>query len=95
MKKLKVIDIVDGTASNESGYALFIQLDKFFAKGEKVQLSLEGCNPMSSSFMNSSFGELMEKYGFSKIKKNLSFIHFTKTQINTIKEYFDCINETA
>jgi hypothetical protein len=89
----QVIDIdlmstVHGTATNDQGLALYIVLKKQFLNDMKVRLSLHNATPMSSSFMNSSLGALIDEFGYPKVTTLLSLIHFNRTQAENIKKYF-------
>lgn len=86
---LRLMDIVPGTSTNEEGTLLFAALDPIIAKGNKVRLSLDGATPLSSSFLNSSFGELIDKYGLDKVKSLLLISRYTPSLARTLKEYFE------
>lgn len=89
---IKLMDCVSGTSTNAEGYGLFLALSNAFRDDETVKLSLEGCTPMSSSFMNSSFGELVEELGIDMIKKQLRLVDFKPSQAQQIKEYLAIIS---
>lgn len=82
-------EIVSDVMTNASGFQLFTIIDKNFEAGNRVKLSLSGSGPMTSSFMNSSFGELLDSYGYDFIKDHLSLIDYKPSQAIRIKEYLD------
>lgn len=92
---LRVMDCVGGTSTNTEGLKLFYSISNVINNGEAVKLSLDGCTPMSSSFMNSSFGELVDKYGIQKVKENLSLVDFKPSQAKEIKNYLDIVSRLA
>lgn len=87
IKTLSLHDIVEGCATNSEGFRLFNVLDVEIAAGRKVKLSFENSHPMSSSFLNSSIGNLIEKYGIDMIKENLIFINILPSRALAIKDY--------
>lgn len=82
-------EIVNDTISNSSGFQLCTVLKENFDQGNKVQLSLKDCGPMTSSFMNSSFGEILESFGIDYIRKNLTLINYKMSHAEAIKEYME------
>ena len=84
---INLMDIVNGTTTNADAVPLFIVLDREIQSGNKIRLSLECVTPFSSSFLNSSFGELVDKHGFTKIKKSVSLINYKKSDAIRIKNY--------
>ena len=69
---LFIKDIVQDTYSNASGYALLTILKDYLNKNKSIVLSFKDSTPTSSSFLNSSIGELLDDYGFDKFKKMVS-----------------------
>ncbi len=65
MTTLRITDII-GTSNailQKFGFLLFDKLDIFCGKGDKVIISFEGINAVTTGFMNASFGNLYKKYG--------------------------------
>jgi STAS-like domain of unknown function (DUF4325) len=87
-----VIDVVTGTATNTEGIALFNSIDKYLSYGQKIRLSFDGSTPFSTSFLNSSFGELIDKYGIDKIKSMIIYSNIKPSQIKRIQNYFERIS---
>lgn len=92
---ISVIDNVPGTSTNTEGYILFLLMDKVFSIDGKITLSLKSCTPMSSSFLNSSFGALIEKYGFEKMKGRLVITDYTPVMADNIKNYLSSFQKIA
>jgi len=80
-------DVVTDTYTNASGLSLFIVLKKHIDGNDKVELSLKDSTPMSSSFMNSSIGELIYNYGFDKFKSIVKFTDLTHSHADIIRNY--------
>ena len=91
--KLFIKDIVPDTYTNAAGFVLFTILNKHILDGQSIILSFKDSTPPSSSFLNSSVGELLDHFGFAKFKSMIKFIDLNMTQAQTLKNYFlscDC-----
>ncbi len=86
---IKINDVVTGTFTNADGYTLFLSMDKIINNGGIIVLSLSDCSPLSSSFLNSSIGSLIEKHGFSEMKGRLVLTNYTPVMAENIKHYID------
>lgn len=86
---IKLMDCVTGTSTNVEGVSLFVQLSKIIDEGNYVRLSLSNITPLSSSFLNSSFGELLDKYGFDKIKESVVLTDYRMKDAMKIKNYLE------
>ena len=82
-----VKDIISGTSTNTEAIPLFIAMDDILKNNNSIVLSLKSCNPMSSSFLNSSFGSIIEKYGWDFLKGKISIIDYTPALADLIKNY--------
>lgn len=89
MKTILLNDSVLDTLSSASGVSLYCQIEKHFNNSQKVFIDLRGADAMSSSFFNSSFGSLIEKYGYQRVKESLKFINATKTQVSILSYLFN------
>lgn len=91
MDKIVIVvkDLVKGTSTNSEAVPLFCAIDSAFKSNISVVLSLKDCNFMSSSFLNSSIGELIEKYGFDDLKGRLSIIDYTPVTAKMMKSYIE------
>lgn len=68
MDKLIINQIVPSTTTNDSGIILKSELKKYFELKLPVVVSFKNINAMSTSFFNSSFGELIEEFGVNSFK---------------------------
>ncbi len=89
MKTIYLSEIVDDTYTNSSGYALFIVLKDHLSNGRSVSLSFKGATPTSTSFLNSSLGELLDHMGFADFKTRFKLIELSKSQSGVLRKYFD------
>lgn len=82
-----------GTSTNMEGVTLKCLLQPYFDKREKVRVSFEKTTPMSSSFFNSSFGELIDEYGYALFKEIVIPSNITVQHMSLIKQYIQWHNE--
>lgn len=93
---MKIINIkkqVKGTSTNTEGLTLKCILEPYFKNREKVQVSFDKTTPMSSSFFNSSFGELIDEYGYDVFKDIVRPVNITSQHMSLIKQYIQWHNE--
>jgi len=86
--RTSLLKIAPDTFTNESGLVLKNYLVSKIQMGETVILSFEGARGLSSSFLNSSFGELIQSFGLMKIKQAIKLVDLTTSQAKSLKEYF-------
>ena len=78
---------VAGTYTNIEGAKLYAALAPHLAAGTVVRLSLRNATPMSSSFLNSSIGDLMDHYGLDKLRHCLRLVDYLPSHAAAIKKY--------
>ena len=83
-----MMDVTRGTSTNPQGAALNVVLKRALLDGKKIRLSLKDASPMSSSFLNTSFGELIDEFGLENVRSSISLVHYTASQASTLKAYF-------
>src|SRR5688572_8758219 len=89
IKRVELTAIVSGGCTNADGFALLNTLETHFKNGFKVQLSLSDAPALTSSFLNSSFGEIIENYGLDFLRENLTLVNYKPSQAKYIKEYVE------
>lgn len=82
-------NIVPETYTNASGFSLFTVLKDYIISDQPITLSFKGSTPPSSSFLNSSFGELLDNIGFDKFRQMIRLSDLTQTQAQALKFYFN------
>lgn len=82
-------DVVSGTFTNAEGAKLYAALAPYLAAGTLVRLSLRGTSPMSSSFLNSSIGDLIDCYGIAALRGSLKLVDYVPSHAAVIKKYVD------
>lgn len=89
MKTIVLKSEIGGSFSNADGYTLFCILKPYFLESETVCISMLGFDVMSSSFFNSSFGELIQEFGIESFRATLKFTSITNTQAKLIRKYLE------
>ena len=87
MDKVIVKDIVSGTLSNIEGTTLYCAIDSALKNNDSIYLSFESINTISSSFLNSSIGTLVDTYGIDIIKDRIKIVNYTKPLAAVIVKY--------
>lgn len=86
MNEIAINNIVSGTSTNLEGTKLHLILKKYINNNENVVLNVSNETPLSSSFLNSSIGVLLDEYGLNKFKSHIKF-KSNKAQFNRILDY--------
>lgn len=84
-----VKNVCNGTFTNADGMSLFLTIDSSLKDSNNVLLSFSGINSVSSSFLNSSIGSIIEKYGINVMKDNIKISNFTPTIATILKKYIE------
>lgn len=88
MKTIIIKDIVKGTSTNSEALPLFLEMNNVVVtSNESVVLSFNNIEFVSSSFLNSSIGQFIEKYGFDRFSKNVKFADCKTDIAARIKDY--------
>jgi len=74
---------------------LFKELDKYLRQGQSVTIDFTDCHALSSSFLNSSIGEIFMKYGYNSLKGRIGVVNATKSQKKQIEDYITYLKEEA
>lgn len=69
--------------TNEQGEKIFDLINRAFAGGQDVTLSFEGIEDTTTSFINSAFVQLLDRYSLQVIKSRLRIVRSTR-QINSL-----------
>lgn len=87
--KLYLKNIVKYTSTNDSGLELYALLKNCIQNNELMTISLKECTPISSSFFNSSFGLIIEEYGWDKLRQHIKVIEASKFQAEIMTLYIN------
>lgn len=83
MVKIIIANHIGRCYSNEDGQKLYNLIRMELLKGNKVIVSFEGIDTVTSSFVNSGLIELLNDFSFDLIKENIKF-DCTKKSISTL-----------
>lgn len=85
--------IVENTYINSEGYKLYVSLLPFVKEKEKVDVSFVDLTPMSTSFLNSSVGALIEEFGLEQFKYSIRPVEITKSHAEVLSKYIKSLQE--
>ena len=94
-QKIIVSEVTQSTLSNVDGYKLKALIDNILAQGSTVLLSFDGIISISSSFLNSSIGELVDQHGFDILKNKVKITDYTPSIAKAIKTYISNLRELS
>jgi hypothetical protein len=87
--KIEIQNICLSTLSNSDGLLFYNELDNILSKGDIALISFANINTISSSFLNSSFGEIVTKYDYSVLRNRIKITHFTPKIAKVVVKYLD------
>lgn len=88
MGLIKVLDHVAHCYTNADGDKIRHLITDEIQKNNKVALSFDGVDSVSSSFLNSALIDLLDVYNFEQIKRNIIFVDSSKAINDAIKRRF-------
>jgi hypothetical protein len=94
MKTIKVKDITKGTFTNEDGLSVYNAIYSTISENDCIILSFEGITSLSSSFLNSSIGEIIEEFGFDFLKNKIKITKYTPQLSVLIQNYIKSYSKT-
>jgi len=89
-----VKNITQGTLTNVDGLKLKLAIDAALVKDNIVTLSFSGISSISSSFLNSSLGDIIENYNISILKNRIKITNYTPNLALIIKKYITNLEHT-
>lgn len=87
MEIIKLKSILEGKSYPDAGDVLFTIIDNSITNSDKVMIDMIDVVSIPTMFMNTSFGEIIDKYGIDLLKKSIGFKNITKVQLERIKKY--------
>ncbi|MDI5894139.1 STAS-like domain-containing protein [Flavobacterium algoritolerans] len=90
--QISVKNIVSNTETNVEGIKLYCVLDKSLKEKHIITLEIENDMQLTSSFLNSSLGNIIDNYGFNILKSNLK-LKCSKAQYNRLSSYLYKYND--
>lgn len=72
----------------KAGDAVFNYAKPLIEKDEIILFDMSGLDSVSTVFLNTSFGHLMDIFGIEKVKTSFKFKNILRSQGERIKKYF-------
>jgi len=86
---LNIKDICVSTYTNADGMSLKLAVSNLLNTYDHIVISFHSIDSVSTSFLNSSFGELISDYGIDIFKDRIKVTNYTNSLITTIKKYIN------
>jgi hypothetical protein len=86
---IRVAHIVKETFTNQAGNDFYLHLKEVLKKGETIEISFKDTSVPSSSFLNSSFGALIDDIGLQNFLNLIKPRVLTPTQAQMLKHYIE------
>jgi len=88
-QNIQVTDIVQATTTNADAMPLYLLLKKEMTDDTCIVLSFRDSTPLSSSFLNTAIGNLVDDFGLDYVKTHLKIVQCSKSVFDALKRYFD------
>ena len=85
--KVVISEILTHGDLPKSGESLYQLMADAVNMGNVLQIDMSGAISLPTIFLNTSFGRMLEDYGYEVLKSHLSFVHITKSQAERISDY--------
>lgn len=86
---ISAFNISQNCYSHDDGYKLFVAITRELRNCERLTISFEGIDSVSSSFVNASLIPLLDLMPFEEIKNRIAFIKTTPQINELIKSRFN------
>ncbi|WP_439155714.1 STAS-like domain-containing protein [Yoonia sp.] len=80
---MSVKNLVNGCDTNDQGIVIYKHVSSCFKAGTKVTLDFSGISNVTSSFVNSSFVQLIDDFGYDHVR-SLLVIKGVNNQIGSL-----------
>jgi len=91
--EVKLRDILRDRSLPEGGSELYKIAENALEKGDLISLDMKDVLSVPTLFMNTSFGDLISKYGIEKTKQLFMFNNIGRSQIEKFSKYFSDYQE--
>ena len=86
---VSIKDILESKTYAEAGKILFDKIQQILKDENLISIDMKDVESVPTSFMNTSFGDLINIYGIDKVKESLYFKNITNSMIQRIRKYFE------
>jgi len=84
--KINLIDVTKSFSTNDDGLKLYLFMNMVIKSKTSIVLKIDADTSFSSSFLNSSFGEIISTYGIDDLKKYFK-IETSNQQFKKLQTY--------
>ena len=96
MNVLKVKGYIDKYQDYaKAGDAVFADACPMIVKNEMIAFDMSGLDGVSTVFLNTSFGQLIDMYGIERVKRSFKFSNILRSQAERIRKYFSDYSELS
>lgn len=85
---IRILDYVNQCYTQEDGQKIYSVILPYLEKETTIELSFDGVEYVPSSFVNTAFIALLEKFSFQTIRSYLIFVDTTKQINEMIRDRF-------
>lgn len=88
MRMVIIKEILKDRSYPDGGTVLFGYIKEAISANELLYIDMTEADAIPTMFMNTSFGNSIDKYGIEKTKATLKFKNISKSQIERFRKYF-------
>lgn len=86
---IRITETCPSTITNTDAIALKVAMEDALESGNVIVLSFHGVTTLTTSFLNSSLGEVVENYGFEALKGKISLVDYTPAVGKAVVDYMN------
>lgn len=87
--RINILEVCPSTITNRDGEPLKVTMSNALDGGSVIVLSFHGVTTLTTSFLNSSLGEVVENYGFDALKGKISLVDYTPAVGKAVVDYMN------
>lgn len=89
MDRIYVKDLLTAGSYPDAGIQFYALAQPAMQNGQNIYIDMTDVTAIPTTFMNVSFGRIINEYGKQQAKERLKFFNITRAQLERIKRYFD------
>ncbi|GAB1417212.1 hypothetical protein MASR2M117_26180 [Paludibacter sp.] len=88
---ISVVYICGNTFTNQDGMLLRDAMATSLDAHDVVVIDFHGISSISTSFINSSFGDIADQLGIDALRRRVKLVNYTSTIMSSIRKYVDAL----
>lgn len=88
---ISVVSICSNTFTNQEGMLLRDAMLTLLNAHDIIVIDFHEISSISTSFLNSSFGEIADKLGIDALRRRVKLVNYTSTIMSSIRKYVDVL----